>query len=212
MRMRKKTWAAPFLEAHPELAINDPKNYKGKWKEYLNCQSLHVEIGCGKGDYCTQMSVKEEHSGWIGIERERNVAAVAVKKAVEMESKRLCFIVQDAGQLSEWFEEKEIDVIHLNFSDPWPKSGYKKRRLSHRGFIEQYKQCLAEQGRVIMKTDNSTLFEFSLLEFADCGWKLAEVSVDFRRKEHPEDALTEYEKRFLELGQPIYRAIWQKNG
>jgi len=34
------------------------------------------------------------------------------------------------------------------------------------------------------------------------------VSVDYRRDEHPEDVITEYEHNFMELGQPIYRAIW----
>lgn len=61
-----------------------------------------------------------------------------------------------------------------------------------------------------MKTDNPKLFEFSLTEFSKENWRLCEVSVDFRRQPHPEDAITEYEQKFMDLGQPIYRAVWQK--
>ena len=61
-----------------------------------------------------------------------------------------------------------------------------------------------------MKTDNADLFEFSLLQFQEGNWFLHEISVDYRRNEHPEDAITEYEQRFLSLHQPIYRAVWKK--
>ena len=61
-----------------------------------------------------------------------------------------------------------------------------------------------------MKTDNVKLFEFSILEFQNNGWLLDEFSVDYRRDEHPEDVITEYEHRFMELNQPIYRAVWHK--
>ena len=98
----------------------------------------------------------------------------------------------------------------MNFSDPWPKSGYAKRRLSHARFLKQYETLLNENGQVIMKTDNPKLFEFSLTEFSKENWLLCEVSVDFRRLPHPEDAITEYEQKFMDLGQPIYRAVWQK--
>lgn len=210
MRMRKKQWAEPFLEENSDFVLKNPASLKGNWKNALECNELHVEIGSGKGDYLFKMAEMDRTVGWVGIEKEHNVAAVAVKKILEKEHDNILFIAQDATQFEEWFNEGEIDVIHLNFSDPWPKSGYKKRRLSHRGFLEKYAKALSSHGKVIMKTDNSTLFEFSLVEFAQCDWQLEDVSVDFRRKEHPEDAITEYEQRFMDLKQPIYRAIWRK--
>lgn len=212
MRMRKKQWADPFLNEHPELVLSDPAIYKGKWKELFGLETLRLEIGTGKGDYITQMAAIIPDCSWIGIEKEHNVAAVAAKKALMLEKQNVRLIPLDAAALDEWFAAGELEAIHLNFSDPWPKRGYQKRRLSHRGFLKKYAEVLKPGGQVIMKTDNSTLFEFSLLEFSECAWRLREVSVDFRRTEHPEDAISEYEQRFMDKGQPIYRAIWQKNG
>lgn len=211
MRMRKKGWAEPFLTEHPEVVIATPTEVKGQWKQRLNCDELHVEIGCGKGDYFIQMAQKDNQVGWIGVEKERNVAAVAAKKAVEAELGNLAMIALDAENIDTWFAPNEIDVIHLNFSDPWSKAGYKKRRLSHGTFLEKYKSLLVKNGKIIMKTDNQGLFEFSLAEFSQNGWVLSEVSVDFRRVEHPEDAISEYEAKFMSLGQPIYRAIFNCN-
>lgn len=210
MRMRKKSWAEPFLAEHEEVVIASPESLKGNWRNRLNKDHLHLEIGCGKGDYFTQMATMYSESGWIGVEKNINVAAIAAKKAVESGNDNQLMIALDAEKIDEWFDYGEVDVIHLNFSDPWPKSGYKKRRLSHRRFIEVYEHLLSEQGQIIMKTDNRKLFEFSLLEFAQCHFVLSDVSVDFRAEAHPEDVMTEYETKFVELNQPIYRAVWTK--
>lgn len=207
--MRKKIWAEPFLQEHPEFVIVEPSEFKGNWKKKLITDELHVEIGCGKGDYFIEMSNNNPKQGWIGIEKDRNVAAIAAKKGCEQSRTNRYMIAQDADNIEQWFNENEIDVLHLNFSDPWPKTGYKKRRLSHSRFLNMYRKLLSSEGKVIMKTDNQGLFEFSLVEFTDNNWKIEEVSVDFRRNNHDEDVITEYEAKFMSLGQPIYRAVFK---
>lgn len=207
MRMRKKKWADPYLEAHPEYALQDPSIYKGKWKELLGCEKLHVEIGTGKGGYLLAMSLMYPEEGWVGIEKDRSAAAVACRKALEerggVENRRM--IVNMAEQLTDWFSPGEIDVIHLNFSDPWPKKKSHKKRLSSAKFLEMYRTVLAEDGVIRMKTDNQALFEDSVLYFLENDFGLAEFSVNYRRNEHPEDAVTEYEHKFMEEGLPIYQ-------
>ncbi len=103
-----------------------------------------------------------------------------------------------------------MDVIHLNFSDPWPKNRNAKRRLSADSFLRQYEKILKPDGELAMKTDNARLFEYSLLQFSKAGWPLLDASVDFRREDHPEDAMTEYESKFAAEGKPIYRAVWRR--
>ena len=108
------------------------------------------------------------------------------------------------------FDNKEIDVIHLNFSDPWPKKRNSKRRLSHNSFLKKYYDLLSDDGQIILKTDNAKFFEFSLVELTHNNFSLENVWVNFRQEEHPEDAITEYESKFISLNQPIYRAIFVK--
>ncbi len=208
--MRNKPWASPFLESMPSTVIQNPKQYASLWKQKLGCTILHVEIGSGKGDYWNTMAHMYPDHGWIAIEKDRNVAATSVKKHINTLLPTMVLINQDAKDISEWFTEGEIDVLHLNFSDPWPKRGHSKRRLSHSDFLKVYLRLLSFTGQVVMKTDNAGLFEFSCEEFSRNGFILAQMSVDFRRTDHPEDAITEYEQRFLDLNQPIYRAIWRK--
>lgn len=208
MRMRKKKWADPYLETHSDYIFSDPSEYKGKWKSLLKRDTLHVELGMGKGGYLIQMAKANPEEGWVGIEKDHSAAAVACRKAIEdeffsKENNRM--IVGDADLLDTWFDEKEIDVLHLNFSDPWPKKGAHKRRLSSNRFLEKYLRVLSDDGCVLMKTDNQRLFEDSVIYFLEGGFTLKEIWVDYRRDEHPEDAITEYEQKFMEEGLPIYR-------
>ncbi len=209
MRVRKLPWAEEYLPKQAALVVNC-QDYKGKWKELLGRDQIHLEIGSGKGDYWKGMSEKYPEYGWIGVERNTSVAALALKKVEGNDLPSRRFICSDAKYLDEWFEEKELSVIHLNFSDPWPKKRNMKRRLSHHQFLEVYRKLLDDDGKIIMKTDNTQLFEFSLIEFQNSGFHLDEVYLDFRKEEHDEDVITEYEAKFIKKGQPIYRGVFSK--
>ncbi len=211
MRMRKLPWAEDFIKEQ-EVVIKNSEQFAGTWKHRMNKDVLHVEVGTGKGDYWIQMAQKYPDAAWIGIEKNINVAALAVRKFTKLEIKpsNMLYIQGDAENIDTWFSKGEVDVLHLNFSDPWPKKRAHKKRLSNHKFIERYAQILKDDGEIQMKTDNSSLFEYSLIEFQEAGWKMKEVSVDYRRIEHEEDVITEYERRFMEKGQPIYRAVFVK--
>lgn len=209
MRMRKLKWANDLL-LNASVVAQEPSQYAGKWKTHLGCETLHVEIGSGKGDYWVGMAKLYPDVAWIGIEKNESAAGLSVRKYQEEPTPHMAFIWGDAEAIDTWFKPGEIDVIHLNFSDPWPKKRTTKRRLSNERFLRKYEQVLSKQGIIVMKTDNSALFEYSLLEFEREGWLLQDVSVDFRRQEHSEDVITAYEHRFMEKGQPIYRGIWER--
>lgn len=208
--MRKVKWAVDYLDEAKDL-VREPASLKGKWKEYLKSDLIHVEIGCGKGNYSLNMSELYKDHGFIAVEKNESAAGIAAKKFDEVKTEsNLALIHDDAAKISEWFDEKEVDVIHLNFSDPWPKKRYAKRRLSSNSFLVQYAKILSDNGEIQMKTDNSSLFEYSVIEFQNAGYKMKEISVDFRRETHDEDVMTEYEEKFVSLGQPIYRCVWSK--
>jgi len=209
MRMRKKPWAGPYLEKAPQVVENPAEN-KGRWAQILGHADLYVEIGSGKGDYCLQMAALYPDSAWIAIERDPSASAVALKKGDGVLPANMLWIVAEAAALSEWFEEGEISVLHLNFSDPWPKKPHAKRRLTSPVFMPVYLTLLKPAGEIRLKTDNAGFFEYSVLQCEGYSLTLIDFSVDFRRIEQPSDAISEYEARFMGLDQPIYRAVWRK--
>lgn len=211
MRMRKKAYQEEILSTRMDLIIEEPENHIGNWRNILNFDELRIEIGCGKGDYFRGMAKLYSNIGWIAIEKNKNIASIAIKNTPENVIANAKFIVKDAIDITQWFDKSEINVIHLNFSDPWPKKAHGKRRLTHDNFLTSYHRILADDGLIIMKTDNFELFNYSIESFDNCDlFEELEKDFNYREKEHNEDVITEYERRFMELGQPIYRGIWRK--
>lgn len=213
MRMRKKKHGAERIEACSELMITDLERLKQDpyYAFEAKDKPLCLEIGCGKGNFACGMAEKHPECNFIAMERVSDVCCIALEKAkacADTREDNLRFIIGNAENLCQWFPEHCIDTLYLNFSDPWHKKGHAKRRLTHRGFLESYRKVLKEGGRLIFKTDNTPLFDFSLEEFEACGLCVEWMTRDLHSSERAEDnVMTEYEKNFSEKGFNICSAI-----
>ena len=210
MRMRKKKHGAERIAACAEILIEQPAQTVDPQIYFSEKRPIHLEIGCGKGDFAVGMSAKNPDQNWIAMERVADVACLALEKAMRAKDSRpdnLRFLIGDARNASDWFLPHSVDCIYLNFSDPWPKKGYAKRRLTYQSFLEQYRNLLKEGGLLRLKTDNEGLFLFSLEQFELCGLTVEWKTNDLHASEKAEgNIMTEYERNFSEKGQPIYSA------
>lgn len=200
MRMRKKKNGAARMLACDEYIIHN--------KDEIVNLPVQLEIGCGKGAFISALSKKCPDVNYIAIEKMSDVMLLAAEKIKAEGINNVKLLNTDARNLSELFPSSSVDRIYLNFSDPWPKKGYAKRRLTHRGFLEIYKTILSECGEIVFKTDNDGLFDFSLEEFKAAGFKLKELTYDLHSSEYNSDnIMTEYEKNFSEKGFTIKRVV-----
>ena len=210
MRMRKKKHGAERIAACAELLLTDRESVASFLAE--NGGECELEIGCGKGDFAIEASRRCELP-FIAMERASDVAVVAMEKAKAAGCDNLHFIVGNAQELlPQLFEKGQIKTLYLNFSDPWPKKGYAKRRLTHRNFLAMYKELLPEDGKIVFKTDNVGLFDFSLEEFEAMGMRMEELTRDLHNSEYNEGNIqTEYERNFSAKGFPIHRVVVYMN-
>ncbi|MDO5291149.1 MAG: tRNA (guanosine(46)-N7)-methyltransferase TrmB [bacterium] len=195
--------------ADSAFVIQEPKEYRGKWNEvFKNDNPIHIEIGMGKGQFVSTLASQNPEINYIGIEKFSSVLVRAIEKQDELQLPNLFLIRMDAEELEEVFAEGEIARIYLNFSDPWPKDRHAKRRLTSRQFFARYDKVLKEDGRVIFKTDNRILFDFSLEEVVEAGWILENHTFDLHNSEYVEgNVMTEYEEKFSSQGTPINRLV-----
>ena len=206
MRMRKKKHGAERIAACADLLFQERAEIENFLKEHgSRCE---LEIGCGKGDFAITASTRTQLP-FIAIERASDVAVVAMEKAKAAGCDNLHFVVGNAAELlPNLFAKGEIQTLYLNFSDPWPKKGYAKRRLTHRNFLALYRELLPEDGKIVFKTDNVALFDFSLEEFAAAGFRMEEICRDLHNSEYNEGNIeTEYERNFSAKGFPIHRVV-----
>ncbi len=211
MRMRRKKHGAERIAACAALHITEAYEPALDLNTYFSeRRPLHLEIGCGKGDFAVGMAAQHPDCNFVAMERVSDVACLALEKAMAQKECRpdnLRFIIGDANDLEKWVPAHSIDCIYLNFSDPWPKKGYAKRRLTHAGFLARYREALVEGGMLKLKTDNEGLFDFSLEQFAQAGLTVEWSTRDLHHSEKAEgNVITEYERNFSERGQVIYSA------
>jgi tRNA (guanine-N7-)-methyltransferase len=206
MRQRNKPWAKEKLASYPQYVISSPESYKGKWQEaFEKEQPLHIEIGTGKGRFITGMAKANPHINYIGIELQDSVIVTALDRIIEDELPNIKLIIVNAEDLQQFFEQGEVDRVYLNFSDPWPKKRHAKRRLTYKNFLQIYENILIDEGEIHFKTDNQGLFEFSLISFSEYGLLLKYVSLDLHNSDFEGNIMTEYEEKFSQKGNRIYR-------
>ena len=200
MRMRKKKHGAERLSACGELFYDQGAD------TFDSARPLHLEIGCGKGAFICAMAAKYPDVNFIAVEKISDVLLLAMERAKREELKNLRFLNCDAAVLGKKLPPHSLTRIYLNFSDPWPKKGHTKRRLTYRTYLNLYRELLREGGSVVQKTDNPVLFDFSLEEFPACGYTLKNVTRDLHHSIWEEDNVhTEYEDHFASMGMPIHR-------
>lgn len=207
MRTRYNPQANDIIENFDRF-IKDREKLQG----ILNTdKKICIEIGMGKGDFISNMAKLNPDNVYIGIELSPQVLALAIKKLNRFEEengialKNLYFMSFDALKLLDYFSENQVDVLYLNFSDPWPKKRHTKRRLTYKDFLENYKKVLKKDGIIEFKTDNRGLFEYSLVSMQNFGMEFTEVYLDLHKTE-VFNVETEYEKKFSPFG-PIYKLV-----
>ncbi len=201
MRTKYKPWAKPYFEEHEE-EISLPV------LELSKLNHINLEIGCGKGQFILDMSRRHPDKMFIAVERNITCVGFTAKKLVEEEIKNVKLLAIDGEIVLDTLKDGSVDILYLNFSDPWPKKRHEKRRLTHPLFLEKYYRVLASDGEIRFKTDNDELFFFSKEMFDNDRFYISSLEEDYQLQE--DDVMTEYEKKKRDLGLKIHRIIVRK--
>lgn len=207
MRMRKKPNLPQRIEKCGAVHIPNPETYRGKWLEsFPKYKALHLEIGCGRGRFTSETALSMPEVLLVGLERVPEALIIGMERAAREGIPNIRYLIGDAMSLRCFFAPGEADRIYINFCDPWPNSGHKKRRLTHGIFLNIYREILHPDGEIHFKTDNDALFEFSLGEFEENGFALSDVTRNLHEN-GPSGVMTDYELKFYEQGVSINRCV-----
>lgn len=202
MRLRNVKNKQEIMDNSTYLVV-DPIKYIGKWHDIFgNDNPIHIEIGTGKGNFIIGKAISNPNINFIGIEKYDSVIARALEKIPEGLN-NLKMIRMDALNIENVFK-KEIEVIYLNFSDPWPKKRWYKRRLTSSLFLEKYDSIFKNNKCIIQKTDNTSLFEYSICSLSQYGYVIEDISFDLHHSDIEGNIMTEYEAKYSKKGNPIY--------
>ncbi len=201
MRMRKKKHGEERLLACGDFIVSKPD-----LSSLCKNTPVWLEIGAGKGGFAVGMCSLNPDVVYFAMEKVTDCVVLAAEKAKRMNQendscKNLKYIIDTADNLTRLFHNESIDAMFLNFSDPWSKKGYAKRRLTHRRYLSVYFNLLKDGGTLTFKTDNTGLFDFSLEEIEAIGLECDVITRDLHASEYSErNVVTEYEAAFSSQG------------
>lgn len=222
MRIRFKKWARPELEAS-KFYIDNPEEYKEKWKSLFNNNPIYVELGCGKGGFISKQASQNKNINYIAIDlvdamlglAKRNIEQAYQELKTEIDN--IYITRYDIDRILNIFDsEDKIERIYINFCNPWPRGKHHKKRLTHTRQLEKYKKFLIDNGKIYFKTDDDNLFVDSLGYFKEAGFELEKTTYDLANEENfwqdQANIETEHENMFKEQGIKIKALIAVKKG
>ena len=167
---------------------------------------LHVDIGCGEGGFLEAMAKRHPEHNFLGIERLLGRVRKVCRSVAQQDLPNVRLLrIETAYALRYVLPVESVTMAHVLFPDPWPKRHHQPRRLVQGGFMEALYGILADGGELRIKTDDEPYFRW--ME------KVIEKAKGYEQllwPEDPEYPITDFERRFLAQGLPIYRARLRK--
>lgn len=218
MRIRKKAWVEPELNAC-NFFIKQPSENIGKWQDaFKRKQPIHLELGCGKGSFIAKLASQNQNINYMAIDLISQMLGLAKRnieeeyKAIDREVDNVLIMSHEIEIIQNMMNENDIvDRIYINFCNPWPKPRHNKKRLTHTRQLENYKKFLKDDGEIYFKTDDDNLFRASIKYFEEAGFGIEKLTYDLHNEQIWENNIeTEHEKMFTKQGIKIKALIARK--
>jgi tRNA (guanine-N7-)-methyltransferase len=198
---------------NPSVARTDPR----QWFEHAS-RPFELEIGSGKGTFLVQHAAQQPGTNFLGIEWARDFYAYAADRLRRRGLSNVRLLHGDATEFMHWRCESGVArVIHLYFSDPWPKRKHHRRRVLQDRFLADAHRILEPGGELRIVTDHEDYWAWMEEHFA--RWTGAGVDgLAFERLpfDPPASASkgelvgTNFERKYKLEGRPFRSAMLRK--
>jgi len=209
----------PYLKLHremgpPVIVAEDAPGFRGRWAAAFDDRDapLHVEIGPGNGFYLAGMASRHPEFNWLGIEIRFKRVVLCARKINAAEASNARITRYDAWQLEDLFATGEIAGLHINFPDPWKKDKHEKHRLLGPPLARWAADALSPGAELRLKSDHRPNLERMAasvegLPFEQLGWS---DDVGVQGAPWPDDLVTNYQSKFVKLGEPTYALLMRR--
>lgn len=177
----------------PDTILDNPESGRLDPREWFvdPSQRFELEIGSGKGAFLVQQAELEPETNFLGIEWAGEFASYTAdrirrKRENEGTHTNVRVLNSDAAQFLQWrCPSAIIDVLHLYFSDPWPKNKHHKKRVIQHQTLHDIWRCLKPGGELRVVTDHDDLWAWDLAHFDLWVKGSAESNEAFTRPKAP---------------------------
>ena len=203
--------ARECLEESPVIAM------RGKWHEYFqNDNPIVLELGCGRGEYTVGLAERDPQKNYIGIDIKGARMWAGAKQAELAGIKNVAFLRTNIEMITHFFAPDEVAEVWITFPDPQMKKATK--RLTSTYFMARYRQLLAPNGVIHLKTDSPFLYTYTQAMVKENGYPILADTNDLygdgqwamgNGLEEARALQTHYEHQGLDRGLTIKYIAWQ---
>jgi len=175
------------------------------WFEHPD-RPFEIEIGSGKGTFLVQQAPLKPNVNFLGIEWAGEFYRYAADRMRRRSLRNVRILRADATEfLRFWCADDVAAVIHLYFSDPWPKKRHHKRRVVQDYTLPEFHRVLQPGGELRLVTDHDDLWAW----YEDHAARHAHL-FERTRFDRPESAGdsevvgTNFERKFREEGRAFH--------
>jgi tRNA (guanine-N7-)-methyltransferase len=173
---------------------------------------LELEIGCGAGGFALEHCRRHPAINYVAFEWRKKYAREVAHRAEKHGLTHLKVIEGDARTVvPKIFAPGSLDVVHLQFPDPWWKRAHFRRAILLPDFTKLLLGLLRPGGRFDFRTDVEERALQGLAVLEKAGFHNPLGAGVFHPYD-PEEAPSTRERRYLVSGQPVYRARLVKPG
>ena len=122
---------------------------------------IHLELGCGKGEYTIGLARTNPDKNYIGMDVKGARLWRGLKTASEESISNVAFIRSRIELIENYFGDNEVSEIWITFPDPQPRQARERKRLTSPKFLEIYRKFLTKDGIIHLKTDSDLLYDFT---------------------------------------------------
>jgi tRNA (guanine-N7-)-methyltransferase len=192
--------------ANPGAARVDPREWFGE-----PGRPLEIEIGSGKGTFLIQEAAERPGTNFLGIEWAREFYAYAADRLRRRGLGNVRLLNADATEFLHWrCPDAVARVIHLYFSDPWPKKKHHRRRVLSKRFLADAHRVLAPGGELRIVTDHDDYWAWMEEHFERCAAMFERAAFDPARSGGGELVGTNFERKYRQEGRPFFAATLRR--
>ncbi len=198
-----------FFQVRQELP---PLNRLFKYQDL----PIHLDLGSARGKFLIDLSRLQPEINHLGIEIRQALVSAAERERNQLEIDNLKFLFCNANvSLYQWLsllEEKQLDVVSIQFPDPWFKRRHRKRRILQPSLLTAIASSMPEGSKLFIQTDIQSLMEsmVNLINFSEC-FDNCDINPDSLSRENPFPVRTERELYAIRKRLKIYRFLGLRN-
>ena len=149
-----------FFQPSREELLSDHFDKKGQWHVFFqNNNPIVLELGCGRGEYSVGLAQLHPDKNFIAMDRKGARMWKGCKYTVDNQMNNVAFLRTQIDNVNFCFAKHEIDEIWITFPDPQPKK--ENKRLTSLRFLDRYRQFLASEAKINLKTDSDLLYQYT---------------------------------------------------